>query len=206
MKQYKDKYNEKFVKFRKGKIENFSPTINRAYKLAAYAHRNQKRKSGDDYMTHPVSIMNYLRSINVEKDILIASLLHDVIEDSAVTIKDIHDLFNGEIASIVYFLSKDKLSCFKDKDQRRLVYFHKLEVGFCFNYKIYLIKLTDRLHNISTLSSLSTQKRIDTMKETMTVMIPLFKKYLYVVPKKHQKACQIMISDIEDVMKDFFLE
>jgi len=196
------KHQSKFSQFKKGRLDDFSPIINRAYKLASYAHHGQKRKSGEDYMTHPVSIMNYLRSMDVKEDILISALLHDVLEDTSINIKDLEELFNKRISYIVYFLSKDDLKHFKNKDQRRLVYFDKLEAGFCFDYSIYLVKLVDRLHNISTLSFFSKEKKVRVVKENITVFIPLFKKYLSVVPKKFKKHCVKIIKDIEEMIHD----
>ena len=192
-----------FSQFRKGKLDDFSGLINRAYKFAAYAHKNQKRKSGHDYMTHPVSIMNYLRSMDVDENILIAALLHDVIEDTSISLEDIRELFNSEIAYMVYFLSKDSSNYFKNNDYRRAVYFNKLEAGFCFNYGIYLIKLVDRLHNISTMEALNTQRQQKTVKETLTIFIPLFKKYFKVVPKKLSHYCEEIINHMEEIMKDY---
>ncbi|MDP2691337.1 MAG: HD domain-containing protein [bacterium] len=199
------KHSKKFTQFKKGKLDDYSPVINRAYRLAAYAHREQIRKSGDEYMIHPVSIMNYLRSIEVEESVLVAALLHDTIEDTSITIKDLEDLFGSEVAYIVYFLSKEKAVHFKNKDHRRLVYFEKLEAGFCFNYKIYLIKLVDKLHNLSSLTSFPLEKRNKTIKEAFTVFIPLFKKHLSVVPKKYMKYCEKVIRDMEEIVEDYLI-
>jgi guanosine-3',5'-bis(diphosphate) 3'-pyrophosphohydrolase len=199
------KHADMFSQFKKGLLDDFSPVINRAYKLANFAHAGQKRSSGDAYMTHPISIMNYLRSMGADENTLVAALLHDTLEDTGLTVKDIIDLFDPEVASIVYFLSKDPLEHYKDKDQRRIVYYHKLEAGFCFSYKVYMLKMVDKLHNLSTFDDMKPHKQDKLMKQALTVFVPMFKKYLRVVPDGFYSYCEKVIADMDIIVDDYFV-
>lgn len=206
MSSIKNTFKEKFLEFRNEKIHNFSTRINRAHQLATFAHHGQKRASGDLYMTHPVAIMNYLQAMECDEETLLAALLHDVLEDTTITIQDLEELFNREIAYIVYFLSKDLKEYFIDPDKRRILYFQKLQAGFYLNYKVYLIKLVDRLHNLSTIGHFSKIKQQKSIKETMTVFLPLFRKNLHIVPDKYQLQCQKILKDLDEIIVDFFVK
>ena len=196
----------KFSQFKRGVLGDFSPLINRAYRLAEYAHRGQNRKSGDPYLTHPVAIMNYLRSMGVEEEVLIIALLHDVVEDTPVLLKDIEDLFSPSVATAIYFLSKGTKSYFVNRESRDISYLKKLEAGFCYSYKVYLVKLVDRLHNLSTLHNISPDKRHSKLRETVMVYLPLFKNYLHLVPEAHQAQCEKIIADMDEILNDYLKE
>ncbi|MEN9434207.1 MAG: hypothetical protein RLZZ422_1796 [Pseudomonadota bacterium] len=147
--------------------------VHNAYKLADLAHQGVTRKSGELYITHPLSVAILLAGMRVDADTLSAALLHDVVEDTPYTVDDIARLANPDVARLVDGVTKLDKRNFETKQDAVIASFRKMMEYFADDYRVVLVKLADRLHNLRTLEhqSLSARQRI--AKETIAVYVPL---------------------------------
>ena len=148
-------------------------TIYQAYLYAEAAHKKQKRESGEAYITHPVAVCYILATMHADTDTLCAGLLHDVIEDSKVTIKDIEEKFNPTVAYLVNGvtkISKMKLLSHNDITAQNL---RNIIVSLRKDARIVIIKLADRLHNMRTLEFKKEKRQYDIALETLEIYVPL---------------------------------
>lgn len=147
--------------------------IRKAFKVASEAHKGMKRKSGEPYIMHPISVA---KIVNVEMGLgvksIISALLHDVVEDSEYTIEDIENLFGQKIASIVDGLTKIS-GVFDSNSSFQAENFRKMLLTLSDDVRVILIKLADRLHNMRTLYSLPTEKQMKISAETLYLFAPL---------------------------------
>lgn len=147
--------------------------IGRSYDFCVIAHKGQKRKSGEDYAIHPISVALEVSRLQLDKVSIIAALLHDVIEDTKFTREDIIDNFGLEVANIVDGVTKfDKIK-FEKKDIRQVENFRKLFFALSKDVRVLIIKLCDRLHNIRTLEFQKPEKQQSIAIETMEIYAPL---------------------------------
>ncbi|MDT0303306.1 RelA/SpoT family protein [Streptomonospora wellingtoniae] len=145
--------------------------IERAYEVAAYHHRDQKRKSGDPYITHPLAVATILAELGMQEPTLAAALLHDTVEDTTYTLGQLRDDFGDEIAELVDGVTKlDKVK-YGEATQAETV--RKMVVAMSRDIKVLVIKLCDRLHNMRTLRYLSQPKREKKARETLEIFAPL---------------------------------
>jgi GTP pyrophosphokinase len=148
--------------------------IRNSYKLAYEAHRGQKRKSGEDYIYHPLHTALNLAQLGLGTKTIVAGILHDVPEDTEVTLKEIEKKFGPEIATLVDGVTK--LSVIKLRGNKEEVYLENLRKMFlamASDIRVVLIKLADRLHNMETLSSLPREKQVRIARETMDIYVPI---------------------------------
>ena len=148
--------------------------IRSAYKLANEAHQGQKRKSGENYIYHPLHTALNLAQIGLGTNTIIAGILHDVPEDTEITLKEIEKKFGTEIASLVDGVTK--LSVIKLRGTKEEIYLENLRKMFlamAADIRVVLIKLADRLHNMETLSSLPPKKQLRIARETMDIYVPI---------------------------------
>ena len=144
-----------------------------AYRFSAAAHEGQMRKSGEPYITHPVSVAGILADLHLDVPTLVAALLHDVVEDTGVTKQEISDLFGKQVAELVDGLSKlDKIE-FQSAMQAQAENFRKMLLAMSQDVRVILVKLADRLHNMSTLGAMSPEKRRNTARETLEIYAPI---------------------------------
>lgn len=147
--------------------------IRKAFKVACEAHKGMKRKSGEPYIMHPISVA---KIVNIEMGLgvksIISALLHDVVEDSEYTIEDIENLFGQKIASIVDGLTKIS-GVFDSNSSFQAENFRKMLLTLSDDVRVILIKLADRLHNMRTLYSLPTEKQMKISAETLYLFAPL---------------------------------
>jgi len=145
----------------------------RAYRFSKKAHNGQKRISGEDYITHPVSVACIAASFHLDSPSIQAALLHDVVEDTPSTAKEINSKFGEQVAKLVEGLSKlDKVS-FQDATEAQAENFRKMLLAMSQDVRVILIKLSDRLHNMQTISSLKTKKKIRIAQETVDIYAPI---------------------------------
>ena len=138
-----------------------------AYEYSLDAHKGQKRRSGEDYIIHPVSVACIAAHLHLDSPSIQAALLHDVVEDTSSTLIEIESKFGSQVASIVGGLSKlDKIH-FDDASQAQAENFRKMLLAMSQDVRVILIKLADRLHNMETLEHLSPKKRIRISQETL---------------------------------------
>ncbi|GAA3746224.1 RelA/SpoT family protein [Salinactinospora qingdaonensis] len=145
--------------------------IERAYEVAAYYHRDQKRKSGDPYITHPLAVATILAELGMQESTLAAALLHDTVEDTEYTLDMLRSDFGEEIAELVDGVTKlDKVK-YGEATQAETV--RKMVVAMSRDIKVLVIKLCDRLHNMRTLRYLPQAKREKKARETLEIFAPL---------------------------------
>ncbi|GAA1766777.1 GTP pyrophosphokinase [Nonomuraea bangladeshensis] len=145
--------------------------IERAYDVAAYHHRDQKRKSGDPYITHPLAVATILAELGTDDETLCAALLHDTVEDTAYSLDELRADFGDTIGSLVDGVTKlDKVK-FGDAAQAETV--RKMVVAMSRDIRVLIIKLADRLHNMRTMRYLPEHKRHQKSRETLEIFAPL---------------------------------
>ncbi len=145
--------------------------IERAYEVAAHHHRDQKRKSGDPYITHPLAVATILAELGMQEPTLAAALLHDTVEDTDYTLDQLRADFSDEIAELVDGVTKlDKVK-YGEATQAETV--RKMVVAMSRDIKVLVIKLCDRLHNMRTLRYLPQAKREKKARETLEIYAPL---------------------------------
>ena len=147
--------------------------IGEAYDFCFLAHNGQKRKSGEPYAIHPVSVALEVSRLNIDEVSIIAALLHDVIEDTEYTSQDIEQRFSREVANIVEGVTKlDKIQ-FKEQHVRQVENFRKLFLALSKDVRVLIIKLCDRVHNMRTLEFQKPEKQQLIALETLEIYAPL---------------------------------
>jgi GTP pyrophosphokinase len=147
--------------------------LNRAYIYAMKAHGHQKRASGEAYFNHPLEVAAILTELKLDDATIAAALLHDVVEDTEVTHKEIEEKFGHEIATLVDGLTKIKRLDLVTKEATQAENLRKLLVAMSKDIRVLLVKLADRLHNMRTLLHVSPDKRVRIAQETMDIYAPL---------------------------------
>ena len=148
-------------------------TISKAYLLSKKAHTNQYRGSGEEYFTHPLAVADYLAEMKLDSSTIITALLHDVVEDTKVTIQNINDEFGNEISRLVDGVTKlSKLDLKFGFAQAEN--FRKLLLASSDDIRVLLVKLADRLHNIRTIDGIkNNEKKSKICFETLEIFAPL---------------------------------
>ena len=147
--------------------------IVRAYAFAEASHEGQLRKSGEEFITHPVAVTSILADLRLDTTTLEAALLHDTVEDTEVTMADIETGFGPEVARIVDGLTKLERYEFHSREQEQAENVRKMIVAMAGDIRVLLIKLADRLHNMRTLSVLPDHKQRRIATETLEIYAPL---------------------------------
>jgi len=147
--------------------------LNRAYVYAMTAHGNQLRASGDPFFSHPLEVAAILTDLKLDDATVVAALLHDVVEDTAATHREIEDLFGPEIASLVDGLTKIKRLDLVTREAHQAENLRKLLLAVSQDVRVLLVKLADRLHNMRTLGHMSREKRHRIAQETIDIYAPL---------------------------------
>ena len=147
--------------------------VQHAYLIARDAHEGRSRSSGEPYITHPVAVASILADMHLDHETLMAALLHDVIEDTAITKEQLANLFGDAVAELVYGVSKlDKLK-FRDHKEAQAENFRKMVMAMVQDIRVILIKLADRTHNMRTLGALRPDKRRRIARETLEIFAPI---------------------------------
>ncbi|MDH3229629.1 MAG: bifunctional (p)ppGpp synthetase/guanosine-3',5'-bis(diphosphate) 3'-pyrophosphohydrolase [Alphaproteobacteria bacterium] len=161
------------------RVKSYDPgadeeALNRAYVFSMKVHGSQLRASGDPYFSHPVEVAGILASMKLDSASIITGLLHDTVEDTVATLKDINELFGEEIARLVDGVTKlGQIELQSDK-ARQAENFRKLLLAMSEDIRVLLVKLADRLHNMRTLYHVkSEEKRKRVARETMEIYVPL---------------------------------
>ncbi|HZJ68823.1 MAG TPA: bifunctional (p)ppGpp synthetase/guanosine-3',5'-bis(diphosphate) 3'-pyrophosphohydrolase [Candidatus Eisenbacteria bacterium] len=144
-----------------------------AYQFSKEAHEGQKRATGEDYIVHPVATLEILIDIEVDQDTLIASLLHDVAEDTEYSLKDIHDQFGDDVALLVDGVTKLNKIHFSSREEVQAESYRKMFLAMAEDIRVVLIKLADRLHNMRTIRYMIPEKQKEKAQETLDIYTPL---------------------------------
>jgi len=160
------------------KVRSYNPKadtreIARAFAFAEAAHVGQKRKSGEDFITHPVAVTDVLADLRLDTTTLEAALLHDTVEDTRVTMQEIEEGFGADVARIVDGLTKLERLEFHSREQEQAENVRKMIVAMAGDIRVLLIKLADRLHNMRTLTVFPEPKQRRIATETLEIYAPL---------------------------------
>lgn len=166
--------------------------IERAYRLAEKSHGDQRRISGVPYILHPTSVACILVDLGMDTDSIVAALLHDVVEDTPVTIEEVEKQFGKDVARLVSGVTKISKIAYTSREERQAENVRKMLMAMADDIRVILIKLADRLHNMRTIDCMREQKRRDIALETMEVFAPI--------------AHRLGIKAIKDEMEDLSLQ
>ncbi len=147
--------------------------VRRAYYYAEQAHDGQSRRSGEPYITHPLAVANILAEMHMDHQSLMAAMLHDVIEDTAIAKNHIDKQFGGTVADLVDGVSKLTHLEFETKAEEQAENFQKMALAMAQDIRVILVKLSDRLHNMRTLGPLRPEKRRRIARETLDIYAPI---------------------------------
>ncbi|MCB9646135.1 MAG: bifunctional (p)ppGpp synthetase/guanosine-3',5'-bis(diphosphate) 3'-pyrophosphohydrolase [Deltaproteobacteria bacterium] len=159
------------------KVESYQPSadldlIRRAYVFSAKAHQGQVRKSGDPYLIHPLEVAELLADMRLDAHAICAGILHDTVEDTETTVKDLEVHFGKDVADIVDGVTKLNIP-FNTAFEKQAENFRRMLVAMAQDIRVILVKLADRLHNMRTLEHMKPEKQELIAKETLEIYAPL---------------------------------
>lgn len=147
--------------------------IRLAYDFAVKSHDGQMRKDGDEFVCHPLSVANILSDMELDAQSVVASMLHDCVEDTAATLNVIKEKFGKEIAGLVDGVTKLGRIPYSNKEEQQMENLRKMFLAMAKDIRVIFIKLADRLHNLRTIAALPEEKQREKALETMEVYAPL---------------------------------
>jgi GTP diphosphokinase / guanosine-3',5'-bis(diphosphate) 3'-diphosphatase len=147
--------------------------VERAFDFACERHADQRRYSGDEFITHPLGVAQICAGMRLDTETLCAALLHDTVEDTTASLEEIREEFGEEIAQLVDGVTKLTGITFESRDERQAENYRKMMVAMATDVRVILIKLADRLHNMRTLGALPKQKQTLKSHETLEIYAPL---------------------------------
>ncbi len=136
-------------------------------------HADQVRKSGEDFIIHPVGVAKICAGMRLDTETLCAALLHDTVEDTSASLEEVQAAFGEEIAGLVDGVTKLTGLTFQSRDERQAENYRKMMIAMATDIRVILIKLADRLHNMRTIGAMSKQKQIDKARETLDIYAPI---------------------------------
>lgn len=167
-------YNSLIERVRKYHPSADVSMIEKAYRTAKAAHEGQKRKSGEDYIIHPLWVSIILAQLEMDKETIVAGMLHDAVEDTIMTDEEIRREFGDEVALLVDGVTKlGQLSYSSDKLEVQAENLRKMFLAMAKDIRVIIIKLADRLHNMRTLQFMRPEKQKEKAKETMDIYAPI---------------------------------
>ncbi|MCI8514318.1 MAG: bifunctional (p)ppGpp synthetase/guanosine-3',5'-bis(diphosphate) 3'-pyrophosphohydrolase [Lachnospiraceae bacterium] len=160
-------------------IRRYHPSDNlrailQAYEIAREAHKDQKRRSGEPYIIHPLCVAIVLAELELDKESIVAAILHDVVEDTVMTLEEIEKKFGAEVALLVDGVTKlTQISWQADKVEIQAENLRHMFLAMAKDIRVILIKLADRLHNMRTLEYMTTAKQTEKARETLEIYAPI---------------------------------
>ncbi len=159
-------------------VESYNPgvdrgLIRRAFDFAELHHRGQVRRSGEEFIHHPLAVAQICAQLHLDEQTIAAALLHDVVEDTSAELDDVRAEFGDEIAHLVEGVTKLTRTTFQSREQSEAENYRKMIVAMAQDVRVILIKLADRLHNLRTIEYLGKQKQVQKAKEALEVYAPL---------------------------------
>jgi len=144
-----------------------------AFVFACEHHADQRRKSGEEFIVHPVGVAKICAGLRLDTETLCAALLHDTVEDTTASLQEVRERFGDEIASLVDGVTKLTGITFQSRDEAQAENYRKMMVAMASDIRVILIKLADRMHNMRTIAAMPKQKQIDKAKETLEIYAPI---------------------------------
>jgi GTP diphosphokinase / guanosine-3',5'-bis(diphosphate) 3'-diphosphatase len=144
-----------------------------AFVFACEHHAAQRRKSGEDFIIHPVGVARICAGMRLDTETLCAALLHDTVEDTSASIEEVRERFGDEISGIVDGVTKLTGITFQSRDEAQANNYRKMMVAMATDVRVILIKLADRLHNMRTIDHMPKQKQMEKARETLEIYAPL---------------------------------
>ena len=136
-------------------------------------HADQRRRSGEDFITHPVGVAKICAGMRLDTETLCAALLHDTVEDTSASLEEVSEAFGEEIAGLVDGVTKLTGLTFQSRDEAQAENYRKMMVAMATDIRVILIKLADRLHNMRTIGAMPKQKQIEKSRETLDIYAPI---------------------------------
>jgi len=147
--------------------------VEAAFVFACEHHADQRRKSGEDFIVHPVGVAKICAGMRLDTETLVAALLHDTVEDTSASLAEVRERFGDEVALLVDGVTKLTGITFMSRDEAQAENYRKMMVAMATDIRVILIKLADRLHNMRTIGAMPKQKQIDKAKETLEIYAPI---------------------------------
>jgi GTP pyrophosphokinase len=147
--------------------------VEEAFVYSCAHHADQRRKSGEDFIIHPVGVAKICAGMRLDTETLCAALLHDTVEDTSASLEEVREAFGDEISSLVDGVTKLTGLTFQSRDEAQAENYRKMMVAMATDIRVILIKLADRLHNMRTISALTKQKQIEKARETLDIYAPI---------------------------------
>ncbi len=147
--------------------------VEEAFVYACVHHGDQRRRSGEDFITHPVGVAKICAGMRLDTETLCAALLHDTVEDTSASLDDVRESFGEEIAGLVDGVTKLTGLTFQSRDEAQAENYRKMMVAMASDIRVILIKLADRLHNMRTIRAMPKQKQIEKSRETLDIYAPI---------------------------------
>lgn len=166
-------YDQLIEKLKESENDFDFELIDKAYNLALNSHKNQKRVSGIPYILHPTSVAYILAELGMDTESIVTALLHDVVEDTDITIDYIEKNFGKEIRNLVDGVTKIEKFKFETLEEQQAENVRKMLVAMSEDIRVIIIKLADRLHNMRTINCMRPQKRRDKARESMEIYAPI---------------------------------
>jgi GTP pyrophosphokinase len=160
------------------KVQKYNPQadmalLRRAYVFSAKEHKGQVRLSGEPYLTHPLGVAMILAEMKLDTTSVAVGLLHDILEDTLASEKDIEKYFGKEIAHLVEQVTKLGQISYTSREERQAEYFRKMLLAMAEDIRVILLKIADRLHNMRTLKHVSRKQQVRIARETLEIYVPL---------------------------------
>ena len=166
-------FDDLAVKARAHNPESDTDLLHRAYEFSAVEHAGQRRRSGEEYITHPLEVAGLVADMKLDDVAIAAGLLHDVVEDTLTTITSVREHFGSEVAHVVEGVTKISTIPFSSSEERQAENFRKMLLAMVDDVRVILVKLADRLHNMRTLDHLDEDQRLKIAQETLDIYAPI---------------------------------
>jgi GTP pyrophosphokinase len=167
------KFRDLLRKLKKNRPQEDLEPLRKAYQFSAQHHLRQVRLSGDPYLVHPLEVAHILADLKMDLPTIMTALLHDVVEDTSVTLDDVRQQFGDEVAHLVEGMTKIAKLDFVSREERQATNVRKMLLAMVDDVRVIFLKLADRLHNMRTLQYLPPEKQQRVARETLDIYAPL---------------------------------